>query len=90
MIACEDDAFENISIAAMLHKIFSQEPDSTRVMATYHFVDGMTLEATAHEMRMSVSGVRKRLRLLRQRLQASGMPACVSQDACAGVKSLKR
>ena len=34
-----------------------------------HLVDGMTLEEVAREARMSVSGVRKRLRTLRGRLQ---------------------
>ena len=37
-------------------------------MAVYHFLDGMTLEETARETGMSVSGVRKRLRNLRKTL----------------------
>jgi DNA-directed RNA polymerase specialized sigma24 family protein len=33
-----------------------------------HLVDGMTLEEVAREARLSVSGVRKRLRALKGRL----------------------
>jgi RNA polymerase sigma factor (sigma-70 family) len=51
-----------------LRRLFAQHQDSTRVIATLHFVDGLTLEQTAREMGMSVSGVRKRLRGLRETL----------------------
>jgi len=52
-------------VRSMLDKIFAREPDSTRVIAVLHWVDGLTLEETAAEVGMSVSGVRKRLRTLR-------------------------
>jgi RNA polymerase sigma-70 factor (ECF subfamily) len=55
---------------SMLSRLFAREPDSTRVMAVLHFVDGLTLEETAHEVGLSVSGVRKRLRTLKERLGA--------------------
>jgi RNA polymerase sigma-70 factor (ECF subfamily) len=42
---------------------------STRTIATMHLVDGMTLEEVAREAGLSVSGVRKRLRTLRGRLE---------------------
>lgn len=73
IILNDDNLPEKVSIRNMLEKIFSGEPDSTKVMAVYHFVDGMTLDETAHEMRMSVSGVRKRLRLLKERLLTKGL-----------------
>jgi len=41
---------------------------STRSLAFMHLVDGMTLEEVARESRLSVSGVRKRLRGLKGRL----------------------
>lgn len=41
------------------------ESVSTRTIAAYHYVDGMTLEETAELTGLSVSGVRKRLRKLR-------------------------
>ena len=46
---------------------------STRTIATYHYVDGMTLEETAALTGLSVSGVRKRLRRMRQALEAQGI-----------------
>ena len=36
-------------------------------MAILHYLDGYTLEETAKKMNMSVSGVRKRLRILREK-----------------------
>ena len=72
MIACEDEHLSSLPARTLLDKLFAREHASTRVMATYHFVDGMTLEETAAELRMSVSGVRKRLRLLKERLERSG------------------
>ncbi|MFC1586587.1 RNA polymerase sigma factor, partial [Fibrobacterota bacterium] len=49
----------------MLRRLFGKEPESTRVMAVLHYLDGFTLEETAREVGLSVSGVRKRLRNLR-------------------------
>ena len=51
-----------------LQRLFSRHRDSTRLIAVLHFVDGLTLEQTAREVGMSVSGVRKRLRGLRETL----------------------
>lgn len=48
-----------------LDRLFSREPESTRTIAVLHYVDGLTLEETAAQVGMSVSGVRKRLRQLR-------------------------
>ena len=39
-------------------------------MAVMHYVDGMTLEEVARNVGLSVSGVRKRLRQLRERTRA--------------------
>jgi len=52
--------------SAFLDRIFAREQPSTRVMATLHLVDGWTLAEVAEEMGMSVSGVRKRLRMLKK------------------------
>lgn len=52
----------------LLARLFGDEPETTRVMATLHLYDGLTLEEVAREMGMSVSGVRKRLRGLRASL----------------------
>lgn len=52
-----------------LDRIFRREPPSTRTMAVMHYVDGMTLQEVAHEVGLSVSGVRKRLRSLKERVK---------------------
>lgn len=67
-IACADD--ESRSLArAVLDAIFGGETESTRAMAVMHYVDGMTFQEVAREVGMSVSGVRKRLRLLSERVK---------------------
>ena len=67
-IACaeEDGGHE---AGGILAKIFSKEQESTRTIATLHYVDGMTLEETAETVGLSVSGVRKRLRTLQKRIK---------------------
>jgi RNA polymerase sigma-70 factor (ECF subfamily) len=67
-IACaeEDDGVET---RGLLAKIFSKEQESTRTIATLHYVDGMTLEETAETVGLSVSGVRKRLRTLQAKIK---------------------
>ncbi len=52
----------------LLDRLFGRYPESSRTMAVLHFVDGLTLEQVAAETGLSVSGVRKRLRSLRQTL----------------------
>lgn len=67
----DDDRLEERSAArAFLDRIFGEEPVSTRTMAVLHLVDGMTLEEVADTCHMSVSGVRKRLQKLKERLAA--------------------
>lgn len=62
------DTSERLGARRLLDRLFQREPESTRVIAVLHFVDGLTLEETASEVGLSVSGVRKRLRGLRERL----------------------
>ena len=67
-IACaeEDDSY---AAKGLLAKIFSKEQESTRTIATLHYVDGMTLEEPAETVGLSVSGVRKRLRTLQAKIK---------------------
>ncbi len=61
---------EEVTDAAIfLDAVFTDTKDDTRTMAVLHYVDGLTLEETAREMNMSVSGVRKRLSGLRKKAQ---------------------
>ena len=65
-IATHDD-FENRFLASnMLDTLFENEKETTRTIAMLHYVDRFTLEETADMVQMSVSGVRKRLRKLRE------------------------
>ena len=59
------DGFESrFEITDILNKIFAAQKESTRVIAFLHYVDGLTLKQVADEVGMSLSGIRKRLRLL--------------------------
>jgi RNA polymerase sigma-70 factor (ECF subfamily) len=51
-----------------LEYLFGKHQESSRVIAVLHFVDGLTLDEVAKHVGMSVPGVRKRLRALRQTL----------------------
>jgi RNA polymerase sigma-70 factor (ECF subfamily) len=66
-LASSEDV-EALSVARILVEgIFHREAPSTRTMAVLHYVDGMSLEETAAATGLSVSGVRKRLAMLRKR-----------------------
>ncbi|MEQ1566098.1 MAG: sigma-70 family RNA polymerase sigma factor [Myxococcota bacterium] len=64
-IAVAPDAEDRSLSAVLLDRLFAREQVSTREMAVMHLVDGLTLEQVAAETGMSVSGVRKRLRVLK-------------------------
>ena len=68
-IADWDDTEGRLEARSMLERLFGQQRESTRTMAVLHYVDGMTLEEVAGEVGLSVSGVRKRLRGLRESLR---------------------
>src|SRR5262245_13286114 len=61
-IAAAEDLEDRTLAQRALDSLFGRVPASSRDIAVLHFVDGMTLEETAREVRLSVSGVRKRLR----------------------------
>jgi RNA polymerase sigma-70 factor, ECF subfamily len=60
--AVEDQAVGRL----FLDQIFHSQKPSTRTIAVLHYMDGLTLEETAEMSGMSVSGVRRRLRKLRE------------------------
>jgi RNA polymerase sigma factor (sigma-70 family) len=53
---------------SLLDRLFRRHPESSRTIAVLHHLDGLTLEQVAEVVGLSVSGVRKRLRGLRQTL----------------------
>lgn len=57
---------EKIEANIILHNIFEGRDSKDKLIATLHFVDGFTLEETAEQVGMSVSGIRKRISELRK------------------------
>lgn len=78
-IASVDEHEERSVTRAFLDDLFSREKASTRTIAVLHYVDRLTLEETAAEVGLSVSGVRKRLRSLKKR--------GLAQEALEGVET---
>jgi RNA polymerase sigma-70 factor (ECF subfamily) len=68
-IARLDDPRSGVEARLTLGRLFAGQRASTALIAVLHFVDGLTLEQTAREVGLSVSGVRKRLRGLRETLR---------------------
>jgi RNA polymerase sigma-70 factor (ECF subfamily) len=66
-IASLDDHQERSQARAALDRLFGGQRESTRTIAMLHYVDNLTLEETAAQVGLSVSGVRKRLRGLREK-----------------------
>ena len=57
---------EKIEAEIILEEIFSTRDSKDALIATLHYVDGLTLEETAEQVGMSLSGVRKRLSELKK------------------------
>lgn len=66
-IAAYDRTEERVAAGDMLDRIFRKEKESTREIAVMHYVDKMTLNEISEAVGLSVSGVRKRLRMLKER-----------------------
>jgi RNA polymerase sigma factor (sigma-70 family) len=64
------DFVERLGLRDLLDSVFADEKEDTRMIALFHYVDRLTLEQTADLAGLSVSGVRKRLRKLRQKALA--------------------
>lgn len=57
---------EKTEASMVLERIFEKRDKKDCLIATLHFADGLTLEETAEQAGMSVSGVRKRIRELQK------------------------
>ena len=64
-IASVEDCESATDARLLLERLFGRQPESSRTIAVLHFVDGLTLAQVAEVVGMSVSGVRRRLRVLR-------------------------
>jgi RNA polymerase sigma-70 factor (ECF subfamily) len=67
-IACAEAPGAGSEARLLLDWLFGRQPESSQTIAVLHFVDGLTLEEVAQRTDLSVSGVRKRLRRLRETL----------------------
>jgi RNA polymerase sigma-70 factor (ECF subfamily) len=67
-IVCAEDVEKDAVHRDILDRLFKRHPESSRTIAVLHLIDGMTLEEVAKEVKMSVGGVRKRLRSLKNTL----------------------
>jgi RNA polymerase sigma-70 factor (ECF subfamily) len=70
-IACAEAPGAWSEARMLLDWLFNRHPASSRTIAVLHYVDGLTLEQVAAESGLSVSGVRRRLRKLRETLTAT-------------------
>ena len=68
-LASYDEGEDRVILRDLLDRMFRKEKQSTREIATLHFVDGMTLQEVADEVGLSLSGVRKRIRELKARVE---------------------
>jgi RNA polymerase sigma-70 factor (ECF subfamily) len=58
---------ERVLDAYLLDQVFARAREGTRQAAEMLYLEGRTLAQTAEEVDLSISGVRKRMRLLRER-----------------------
>ncbi len=67
LIADYKEPSDSIDAGDFLDSIFRDEKASTKEIAVMLYVDKMTLEQTAMQTGLSVSGVRKRMRVLKEK-----------------------
>ncbi len=68
-IASYEDHENRIILEDFLDFIFKNEKYTTREIAVMHYIDKMTLSEVSKRSGLSVSGVRKRLRRLREKVK---------------------
>jgi len=71
-IAAAGGAGADSDARLLLDRLFGRHPESSRTIAVLRHIDGLTLDQVAEVTGMSVSGVRKRLRRLRDTLVEMG------------------
>lgn len=69
-LASGDDHVSLIVARDTLDCLFREEKESTRTIAVLYFIDRMSYEQVAAEVDLSVSGVRRRLAKLQERVSA--------------------
>ncbi len=66
-IAALNDPYSQSMDNDAINRLFDGEKESTRVISVLHYIDKLSLEETAKVVGLSISGVRRRLRLLRKK-----------------------
>ena len=73
LLTAQESHQDAVLAGRVLEQILELADEKTRLIAYLHYGDGFTLEETAAQVGMSVSGIRRRLRQLRsvaQRVEA--------------------
>ncbi len=73
-IAALGDTEATTGARLLLDRLFGRQPESSRTIAVLHHLDGLTLDQVAEVVGLSVSGVRRRLRVLRAELRRLRQP----------------
>ena len=63
---------ENPSAKKLLEYVLGKENEPTRKIAVMYFINGMTIKEIAETMKLSISGVHKRLDKLRRKIRDKG------------------
>jgi RNA polymerase sigma-70 factor (ECF subfamily) len=75
-IASIDEPESSSAARFILSKLLGGEPESIRIIAVLHLLDGFSHEQVAREVGLSPSGVRRRLKKLQAKLVAlEGVPS---------------
>jgi RNA polymerase sigma-70 factor (ECF subfamily) len=68
-IAIQETSEKRIIDQSITETIFAKEKESTRVIAYLFYVDGLSWQEIAQTVGLSVSGVRKRMRVFKEKMQ---------------------
>jgi RNA polymerase sigma-70 factor (ECF subfamily) len=71
-LSSKESARSGQSAKILFDEILSLEKKSNREIAVMYFLDGMTLKEISAAVKLSVSGVHKRLEKLRRKIRATG------------------
>ena len=64
-----DENEKRFILRNLLDKFFRKEKPSTKEIAVLHFIDGLTLKEVSQEVGLSLSGIRKAIKKLRQQIK---------------------
>lgn len=71
-IASSEDIEKTFQVKRIIDWIFHRQPQSTKVMAVLHYVDGLTYSEISEVVEISAAGVRRRLENLKTHIAQKG------------------